>query len=279
MSEIEFLLMAQPPLEQRCVVIYAGAAPGTHVKTLSYMFPEHRFVLVDPGHFTVQADGDRIITHTALFTDDLAHELKAQYDGWHVLFVSDVRSADYERGTSEENQARIQIDMDAQAQWHRILRPFKSMLKFCLPYTPGTTSYLSGDIFLPVGGPITTTECRLIVDPDAEEQVYDHTEHEQKMFFFNTVTRPAVYPHPIRGHGIDHCYDCRAEVGILRALLGPGARHGAIARLSARISADISADRTLSSRNIDPAERLRVIRRRQWVDNMPAYEKAASTKN
>ncbi len=277
MSEIEFLLMAPPPLEQRCVVIYAGAAPGTHVKILSEMFPEHRFVLVDPADFHVRADGDRIITHTALFTDELAQELKDKYDGWHVLFVSDVRSSDYLRLSKEEDEQRIRIDMDAQARWHRIIRPFKSMLKFRLPYTQGTTSYLKGVIFLPVWGPVSTTECRLVVDTDAGEQEYDHTEHEQKMYHFNNVTRPALYPHGVRGRGIDDCYDCRAEVGILRNFLErkKKATKKAIAELSAEISASISSHRTLADRNPDKEERIRVIRRQQWVNGMPAYEAAA----
>ena len=274
MSEIEFIQMCLPPLDKRCVVIYAGAAPGTHVVILSKMFPEHRFVLVDPAGFHVEADGDRIITRIAFFTDELAQALKEEYEGWHVLFVSDVRSTDHERESEEENERRIKMDMESQAQWHRILRPFKSMLKFRLPYTAGTTAYLDGPIFLPVWGPISTTECRLVVDTDAGERIYDHTEHEQKMFYFNTTTRPAEYAHGVRGCGIDGCYDCRAEVGILRNLLGRRASAKDIAKLSADISASISKTRTLASPNPDPEARIRGIRKNQWVDGMPAYEAA-----
>ena len=283
MSEIELLSMAPPPLDKRCVVIYAGAAPGTHVRTLSNMFPEHRFVLVDPAPFTVQVDGDRIITREAFFTDELAGELRAEYQGWHVLFVSDVRSTDPKLDGKEENERRIKIDMDAQAGWHRALCPFKSMLKFRPPYTPGTTRYLQGEMFLPVWGAISTTECRLVVDTDAEDTDYDNTEHEARMFHFNTVTRPALYPHGVRGCcGIDHCYDCRAEVFILRKYL-IGARrsritaaptnnnNAMIAWHSQRISADISGYRTLAHPNPDPAERDRIIRRQQWVGGRPAY--------
>lgn len=275
-SEIELLHMEPPPLEQRCVVIYAGAAPGTNVGILSDLFPEHRFILVDPAKFTVKADGDRIITRQEMFTDDLARTLRDEYDGWHVLFVSDVRSSDYLLFSKEEDEQRIKMDMDAQARWHRILRPHKSMLKFRLPYTAGTTRYLQGEVFLPVWGPVSTTECRLIVDTDAGERDYDHTEHEQRMFHFNTITRPAMYPHGVRGVGIDFCYDCRAEVSILRAVLGPRASNRAIAQLSERISAQISSTRTLAHPNPDPEERIRVIRNRQWNAGMPAYEAAAA---
>lgn len=274
MSEIEFLLLAPPPLDKRCVVIYAGAAPGTHAKFLSDMFEEHRFVLVDPAGFHVQADGDRIITLNAFFTDELARQLKEQYtdDTWQILFVSDIRSSDHSRVSEAENERRIQQDMEDQAGWHRILRPYKSMLKFRLPYTPGTTRYLQGEIFLPVWGPISTTECRLVVDTDADNRDYDHTEHEEKMAHFNTITRPALYPHGVRGCGIDHCYDCRAEIEILQNFLGATATNRRIARLSEQISFAISRNRTLADPNVDPVERIRAIRNSQWVNGKPVYE-------
>jgi hypothetical protein len=37
------------------------------------------------------------------------------------------------------------------------------------------------------------------------------------MFAFNTAVRVGLYPHPVRAAGLDHCYDCAAEVGVLRA--------------------------------------------------------------
>ena len=274
MSEIEFLHAdAQTsPLQKTCVVIYAGAAPGTHVKCLSRLFPDHIFVLVDPAPFSVVPDGVKIITKNAMFSDELAIALRGKHVGDHVLFISDVRSADYELQSAEENEQRIKIDMEAQAQWHRTLRPFKSMLKFRLPYTPGTTRYLDGEIFLPVWGPISTTECRLVVDTDAGERDYDHTVQEQQMFYFNTVTRPAMYAHDVSGHGIDHCYDCMAEICILKSILGGSASNKAVAALSARISSDLSRERTLESPNPDPAQRKLVIRKNQWVNNRPAYD-------
>lgn len=70
---------------------------------------------------------------------------------------------------------------------------------------------LLGDIYLPIWGPITTTESRLIVT-SCEEKEYDNTKYEEQMFYFNTVTRVARYPHNVTGEGFDHCYDCRAEV-------------------------------------------------------------------
>ena len=39
------------------------------------------------------------------------------------------------------------------------------------------------------------------------------------MFRYNTVERVSCYQHDAKGFGIDHCYDCRAEVYILSEYL------------------------------------------------------------
>ncbi len=39
------------------------------------------------------------------------------------------------------------------------------------------------------------------------------------MFHFNTITRVTYYDHDVKGDGIDHCYDCRAEILILKNFL------------------------------------------------------------
>ena len=271
MSEIEFLLMCMPPEDKQCIVIYAGAAPGTHINLLSEMFPSHWFYLIDPAPFSVLPDR-KIKIMQEMFTDEIARDIKDSFEDKHVLFVSDVRSTDPNEDTQEDNKEKIQKDMVAQARWHNILQPFKSMLKFRLPWTKGTTRYLSGDIFLPVWGPITTTECRLVVGTFAPEVNYDNTEHERKMYYFNTVTRPAHYRHNVPGQGIDCCYDCRAEIGILRRLLGPRASDADIGVVSESISARLHRTRTLSSPNPDPVLRYDAIRRNQWINGRPAYE-------
>ncbi len=52
LSEIEFLLLHGDGVK---LVVYAGAAPGTHIAYLADLFPEHHFVLYDPAPFTVKA--------------------------------------------------------------------------------------------------------------------------------------------------------------------------------------------------------------------------------
>jgi hypothetical protein len=162
--------------------------------------------------------------------------------------------------------------------WHQIMRPRQSMLKFRLPWEPGRTPYLKGEILLPVWGPVTTTESRLLVAGDAPIVDYDHREYEERMFAFNTLTRASLYPHDVReGEGIDHCYDCKAEVTILGDYLAKWERvrqddlPRRVAQLSRRISKSLSSSRTLADPNSDPDERTLGIRQRQWVGGKPPY--------
>merc|ERR1719343_113345 len=99
-----------------------------------------------------------------------------------------------------------------------MLQPRKAMLKFCLPYAAGKTEYLDGELFLPVWGPPTTTEARLVTDGLAV-RTYDHTEYEEQMFHFNTVTRVKRYRTPMVGEGLCETFDSASEMKILGAYL------------------------------------------------------------
>jgi len=275
MSEIEFLTLHG---RDATTVVYAGAAPGTHINYLAGLFPELHWVLVDPAPFTCHPSPS-IEVRQELFTDDMAREFAAEGRP-PMLFISDVRSVDWMKATDEaEVEARVAADMAMQQRWVELMRPVWSMLKFRLPWPPGKTPYLDGSIFLPVWGPITTTECRLVVPGGAPIREYDNTKHEQQMFFFNTTLRPALYPHDVSGVGIDHCYDCRAEVHILsqyiaqRVQLRPGERlEERVSRMSREISSRLSAVRTLASPNAEPGERKAAIVRRQYIGGIPAYD-------
>jgi len=132
-----------------------------------------------------------------------------------VLFISDIRSADWNHQSQAEVEAGVKQDMQNQMRWHLLMKPRVSLLKFRLPWEPGTCDYLDGTVYLPVWGPQTTTETRMVVSGSAMKR-WDNVRYEQQMFYFNTVARVALYPHQVRADGIDHCFDCSSEVEILR---------------------------------------------------------------
>jgi cap2 methyltransferase len=243
MAEIEFLTMMEDSVLANAVVIYAGAAPGTHIPYLMSLFPTVSFVLVDPKRFCTELralEAPTLILVNKLFTDDLAKRLKRQYDDKNILFVSDIRTANPDRMLDFEVEACVKADMKNQMRWHQILDPHRSMLKFRLPWNvPGsryeeTTEYLDGDIYFPVWGPRTTTECMLITKHGAGRirdtglkrsrtvvtglRTYNNKKYESQNLYFHRVLRPSLYDHQYYGNsveGIDHCYDCRAELEIL----------------------------------------------------------------
>lgn len=209
LSEVEFLT---PFYGQACRVIYAGAAPGVHVPIVAGLFPTMRFVLVDPAPSMI-ADGEYagIEVIQARMTDAMALELASSEGGEGVLlFISDVRvGAEEADETDEEQQRRIQRDMDAQRRWMELLRPAASMLKFRLPWSTCSagTEYPSGRIHFPVYGKQLTHESRLIISRDAPPVEYNNLLYERQMAYFNRVMRPAIQP-DILGGG--RCYDCTA---------------------------------------------------------------------
>lgn len=218
MSEIEFLTMHA---QKGRVVVYAGAAPGDHTNFLSEMFPEVTFVLVDPSPFTTKPS-DKITIVEDFFTDELAASFATEEYKDRVLFVSDIRSFDSTQDDTEKEE-RVQIDMEMQQRWVETIQPVACMLKLRFPYKPGITEYLDGDIYLPVWGPRTTSEARLIATKPYTKRKYEHSYYEDGMYAHNAVVRSAYHDvskwHLELGVGYDRCYDCMAEIHIIQQYL------------------------------------------------------------
>ena len=249
LSEIEFLVHYGRP---GTVVVYAGAAPGTHTNFLAEaLFPEMTFHLVDPARFTARPVPGRVELRNTMFTDETAEEFAAlRRSGKRVLFISDIRSMD-ETMSHDEKEARVVHDMAQQANWVRTMQPAASMLKFRLPYEPGNTTYLAGEIWFPVWGGRTTSESRLIVtNPTAPPRVYSHEDYEDGMFHFNTKTRTTYFEHRQRGDGFDHCYDCAAEVFILSQYLSKIRRQEPTPRAIDALSELITRNASSSGRRL-----------------------------
>ncbi len=206
LSEIEFLT---PYYGRSLHVIYAGAAPGVHIPILAQMFPTMRFVLVDPARSMISnGEYTNIEVIQDFMSEALASEFAAKFSSDSLLFISDIRVGAPGNGeTDEEQQFRIQRDMDAQRWWVKRMHPLSSILKFRLPWSIGAkTNYLGGKIYLPVYGKCLTHEARLIVPRDAPAMEFDNRRYERQMSYFNRVLRPALQP----AFGGGRCYDCTA---------------------------------------------------------------------
>jgi hypothetical protein len=225
-SEIEFLTIVFQNLEadnKKVVLIYAGAASGQHIPTLAEAFPFIEYILVDPAKFKINEKSfkSKVKILNEYFTNDMAKALRKDYENYIRLFVSDIRTANYRHLTRDMTEVRVEDDMISQMEWHRILEPYKSLLKFRLPYVGNVKTakteleYLDGTIFFQVWPGCTSSETRLMVDQGNTKKMYDCVKYENQLFRFNTVERLLCYEHEINIAGIDHCYDCRAEVHII----------------------------------------------------------------
>ena len=274
MSEIEFFnLYTKPNVEQ--IVVYSGAASGTHITLLSELFPNIKFYLYDPAKFNEKLYDDKykqnIIIKQTFFTDKVAEQFK----NTDCLFICDIRRADEERLNYKENDIQIRKDMEDQMLWHEIINPKASMLKFRLSWEKGITNYLDGKIYLPVWGRATTTESRLIVEGN-DKKDYDNTEYEEQMFYFNSVTRVAKYKHNIVMEGIDHCYDCSSEIHIWKEYLTKRNTYENENLLNEEIvrkikDAENCMGRKLSQGNINKKILRKNIEKKQLISGKPAY--------
>ena len=197
-------------------------------------------MLFDPSQFLIEAT-DKINLFNEFFNDEIA----LQFTGKNVLFISDIRNIEMSDHFDDKKLVEeiVRQDMENQKRWLNIIKPRKAMLKFRLPWENGETTYLDGQLYLPVWGTQTTTETRLITEC-CNEIKYDNRLYESQMFYFNTVTRVTCYPHlpdfdTVIGEGLDHCFDCTSEIRILNNYItkkGEMTDNNRIATMSKKIS-------------------------------------------
>lgn len=220
LSEVDFLTDHGRP---SMTVVYAGSAPGIHVPFLASLFPTLRFELYDPRRFYLRGGSAdvlaRIKIHQKYFTDKVAKTYAKRGD---ILFISDIRTGI--PGTPQM-ETRVAADMDMQETWVNIISPQAAMLKFRLPYSQDqSVDYMQGDLRLQTWGPHSTTEVRLVVTPPFARVSYLPRDHENRMYYLSAILREWVfYEHGVSTDlvpGLDHCYDCAAEVRMWGRYLG-----------------------------------------------------------
>jgi hypothetical protein len=218
--ELEALTRATRRHPDLKYVVYAGAAPGTHIPFLAELFPRLEWHLYDPAEFRVRGAGaQRVFAARGLFTDDLARAWRPR--AGETFFISDIRSGDH---SQDEFEREVWQNMQMQRGWCEIMGPAASLLKFRLPYTDGAVGsvvpYLDGEVLLQPFGPNTSTEGRLFVWAGAGERGYDAIAYEDYYFWLNTVIREwASFDCGFdlsRVDGLCLCFDCSRLIQIFR---------------------------------------------------------------
>jgi hypothetical protein len=278
LSEIEFLTIYYDEYHKKgkkVILVYAGAAAGTHLIHLSEMFPEVQFKLYDPRPFDKNLDTvKQIETFNQLFLDEDAKQWNSkEYPNTDILLVSDIRTGEPGKMTSGEVNERVSTDHEWQKNWYRLIKPTLTLLKFRLPWDTGKTPYLEGDIYIQVWAPHTSTETRLLVKgPNAKIVQYDNTKYEEQLMYFNNISRVSNYPKdaisgisinfhsPKLSGGLSNKYDSMAEIKILydyllfadkkMRKLPNSKKVSKVVELSKRVSKILHKQRTLMTGNI-----------------------------
>lgn len=215
LTEIYFL--SQIYNNKETIVIYAGAAPGTHLPILVSMFPKITFHLYDPKRFDscLKLYSNVIVNlyydninykfkegvknkKYGMFTTDVANwYLKEYFDkGIDFYFISDIRTVPknlkYNNNDFTDKFEREVIkNQTEQMNWISLMKPKLSMLKFKTPYpTIGKDryyKYLKGEIYLQVWSPTSSSETRLFVTSDDLNYTgwYDVITYERKLAYYN----------------------------------------------------------------------------------------------
>jgi len=240
LTEIEFLTIyfKKKINDKPTYVVYAGAAPGTHILYLSKLFPTVHFELYDPRNFskklTYNSKVQNINTYVQYFTDKTAKKWSPLVaSDKDILFISDIRSSSLTM-KFDEIEACIASDNQNQMNWYNIIKPVMAMFKFRLPYdSDEKTTYLEGDIYIQPYAPLSSTETRLVVSKDAKMIPYDNRTYEEQMYYFNNYTREMPHKlcnksynlcnnddiYPSNRYGIRDDFDGMSELFILQRYL------------------------------------------------------------
>lgn len=193
LSEIEFL--TEYSNESNCLVVYAGAAPGIHLNYLSDLFPQVEFVLIDSNAILTEQN-DRITIIEKNFNEKLAK--KYAKEERRILFICN-------KGTNDDLML-----------WQSNINSYASLLP--IHFCSTSFQFYDGRILLNLWSPRNSFECRLIVEKDASIITYETHQFKKAISYFQNHLRLMYYEHDlneIETEGLDHCYDCQAEIFIL----------------------------------------------------------------
>lgn len=208
-------------------IIYVGAAPGTHIKVLAFLFREIQFILFDPADFDLGLTAYQNVTvNQRIFTDDDVDKFRDWPD---TLFISDIRTGsvnvDNTDADFDENFEKcVEDDMIMQMNW-KIRLNLPALLKFRLPYVERGASdkmfeYLDGEIIVPPFGRPTSSETRLLVTKNVMK-IYSCKAYEDSCYTHNFKRMFARYnfdPTPYKFERLCNCHDCTLFIQSLESI-------------------------------------------------------------
>tara|TARA_Y100000592_G_C5472399_1_gene320293 strand:- start:1685 stop:2644 length:960 start_codon:yes stop_codon:yes gene_type:complete len=207
LSQLNFLNHYYDPNETNDIV-YVGAAGGSHIITLSEMFPDLNFHLFDTEPFYKELNEiPTVYIHNRYFGDYDEEEWKSK----PCLFISDIRDLKYDPNETKiqnklKNEEYVSNDMIIQQGWVKNIKPIHSLLKFKLPssseHSSDVKEYLDGTIYLEPFSNTESMETKLCI---SRENLYtknwDLVDYEEKLCHHNFEVRSNhKYKNPLSNH-------------------------------------------------------------------------------
>jgi hypothetical protein len=223
LSELHFLnniILNKYKNFNKFLIIYAGAAPGTHLNLLSHLFPYVEFHLYDPNQFDSSLIKNKKQfkinplkdVKTGIFNENiikqylkLFHDNKNKYDDYIIIFISDIRGNDISKIKEQNNLDKedlnneikknmfeniIYDDLNIQKQFVSLLNAHENLLKFRLPFNNLNLDYLNGPIYIQPWNSISGTETRLHISNQNYNIInYSLKKYERQLAFINVHLR------------------------------------------------------------------------------------------
>lgn len=238
LSELEFLIEYIPKIDvniipkvkgkRRIPIIYYDVMTTNHIEFLDSLLNEmFGNIYVIYLHEAIkdslsQYKESKRIKVSSQLTTKTASKYLSSYGKNSALFIGNAR-VNMNKKSGKDLENAIISTMNLQKSIVENIYPYKSMLKFMLPYSSNKYDYLEsfeyfdGDLRFLSWSSKSGTETMLITDGDPKKtKKYDVLAYEEQMAYFNNVTRVSYYNHDVLGEGLDHCYDCINEINILK---------------------------------------------------------------
>jgi len=201
MAELFFL--ARYTKLDKVILLYVGAASGYHTHFMARLFPQYMFHLYDRSPFH-KIFYEQPLPNIKIYKEYFTHEHAFRYKKMNanILYMCDMRDLDIavvRKDKKNDTKALvsdidniIMKDMEDQMEWAEIMNPIASYLKLRLPYDGTDYKYFDGTIYLQPFSPFST-EMRIYVTDHTKKKIYNCSEVDEKLAYFNHHTRQNTF--------------------------------------------------------------------------------------
>lgn len=219
LSELEFLTQYA---RHDTLLVYAGAASGSHLLPLLILFPKLTMHLYDTADFCKELHShSRVTVFKEYLTPDVV-AARGYRNHDHVLFCSDIRTDHGDVGVDEDN---VVADNELTLRLVKDINAYASIIKFRCPFVAGTTTTFEGRILQQAWTSAGSSETRIWCERPYRTVQIDNKAYEDAMFCHNLRRRckyadthvlPAMEL-DLRREGIAIGYDAILHTEILNA--------------------------------------------------------------